>query len=451
MPTAVRKPAHGSMRRLSTVGVVGITAVSKTSLCLDGRAARRIGGKTMSKAVTMRRPSSVRMNGPLTPYRAGFEVALARSGYSDLGAGGQLRLMSHLSRWMAERGVDPGGFDHVELQAFLAERHRLGYRQWRSTAGMRPLLDYLTSVGAVPAEAAPPDTNPAGRMVESYCGYLLTERSLAASTVRSYAAVARRFVGSCCGQGGDLGRVTPAAIGSFLVKECSASRAPTGLASALRCFLRYLFVESLLPEDLSRAVPPTANWSGASLPREAPPKAVAALLGACDRRRALGRRDYAMFSLMVRLGLRPAEVAGLEVDDLDWRAGDVLIRGKGRRSERLPLPADVGAAVASYLRRGRPRSKCRAVFLRTRAPSVGLGPTGVTAAVYRACDRAGIDRLDSRRLRHSAATQMLRSGASLAEVALVLRHHDLLTTTAYAKVDRLSLRELAAEWPEVDQ
>lgn len=151
--------------------------------------------------------------------------------------------------------------------------------------------------------------------------------------------------------------------------------------------------------------------------------------------------------LMARLGLRAAEAGGLRLDDIDWRAGDLIVRGKGRRYERLPLPADVGEAIVAYLQRGRPACASRLVFVASRAPFGGLAQPSVTDIVYRACDRAGLPRVGAHRLRHTAATQMLRRGATLAEVAQVLRHHDPLTTSTYAKVDRVALATLAQPWP----
>lgn len=172
-----------------------------------------------------------------------------------------------------------------------------------------------------------------------------------------------------------------------------------------------------------------------------------ALLKSCDRRTTFGRRDFAVLVLLIRLGLRSGEVAGLRLDDIDWREGELLIRGKGPKHERLPLPADVGEAIVAWLRRGRPRCSAREVFTRIRAPHQGLSPGGVSAVVRGACKRAGVPEVGAHRLRHSAATAMLRAGAGLVEIGQVLRHRSLLTTAVYAKVDRSLLQELAKLWP----
>ncbi|MGE5765279.1 MAG: tyrosine-type recombinase/integrase [Mycobacterium leprae] len=203
----------------------------------------------------------------------------------------------------------------------------------------------------------------------------------------------------------------------------------------------------MISRPLAGAVPSVARWSGAGLPRGLTSKQVAALLASCDRRRALGLRDYAILVLLVRLGLRAAEVAALRLDDIDWRAGEIVVRGKGRTEERLPLPPDVGAALAAYLRRGRLRRSEREVFLRACAPLRGLSPDGVGEVVRAASERAGLGSFGSHRLRHTAATQMLQAGASLADVVQVLRHRTVATTAIYAKVDHLALRGLVMPWP----
>lgn len=198
---------------------------------------------------------------------------------------------------------------------------------------------------------------------------------------------------------------------------------------------------------LAGAVPSVARWSVAGLPRGLTTKQVRALLASCDRRRALGRRDYAILVLLARLGLRAAEVSALRLDDIEWRAGEIVVRGKGRTEERLPLPADVGDAIAAYLQRGRPRRPEREVFLRVIAPLRGLSPDGVSEVVRAASERAGLGSFGSHRLRHTAGTQLLQAGGSLPEVAEVLRHRTVATTAIYAKVDDSALRGLAVSWP----
>jgi site-specific recombinase XerD len=208
-----------------------------------------------------------------------------------------------------------------------------------------------------------------------------------------------------------------------------------------------LFLAGRIHCQLAGAVPMVAHWGAGSLPRALSQQAVAGLLASCDTATLGGRRDRAILVLLARLGLRAGEVAGLELDDLDWRAGEVLVRGKGSRRERLPLPADVGQALVAYLHGGRPRVGCRKVFLRLNAPVEGLTVPAVTAVVYRACARAGLPRAGAHRLRHSAASAMLAGGGTLTEVGQVLRHARLQTTAIYAKIDQAALRSLARPWP----
>jgi integrase/recombinase XerD len=217
--------------------------------------------------------------------------------------------------------------------------------------------------------------------------------------------------------------------------------------SGLRAFLRFCFIEGLVAADLSQAALVVRGRRRSSLPKAISGADARALLGGCDRRRALGRRDYAVIIVLLRLGLRRGELARLTLDDIDWRAGELVVRGKGGRQDRLPLPADVGEAIAGYLRRGRPASDRREVFLRARAPFEPIAPGTVSSTVRRACRRAGIAEVGSHRLRHTTACAMVSAHVPLVQVGQVLRHHSLQSTAIYARVNLDELRELAAPWP----
>ncbi len=218
------------------------------------------------------------------------------------------------------------------------------------------------------------------------------------------------------------------------------------LATGLRSFLGYLYVRGLTERQLAQAVPAPPCPHGAGLPRWLSSPELVLLLAAGDEKSGVGRRDHAILVMLVRLGLRAGEVAGLSLDDIDWRAGEITVSGKGARTERLPLPVDVGEAVVAYLRQGRAKTSCRALFLRADG-LLGLSAGGVADVVRRACVRAGMSSVGPHRLRHSAATAMLRAGASLDEVGQVLRQRDAAVTAHYAKVDFVALRQLAAPWP----
>lgn len=290
-------------------------------------------------------------------------------------------------------------------------------------------------------------------MIERYRRYLLVERALTPGSVKVYTDGIRRFVEQFEGSAGlEFERVTPAKVSAFILDE--ARRRPgtsiRSVATGLRSLLVFLHVKGLVDRSLAGAVPGVGAWRGAALPRPLETDQLRRLLDSFDRRTVVGRRDFAIVLLMGRMGLRCGEVARLVLDEIDWRAGELLIYGKGRHDDRLPLPVDVGDALTAYLRRGRPtRAPVRAVFVTALAPYRAMGSRAVSRVVFRASQKAGLGAVSAHRLRHTAATELLRSGASLPEVGQVLRHRRLVSTAIYAKVDERSLRELARPWPTV--
>jgi site-specific recombinase XerD len=398
----------------------------------------------------MSNPFRVEMSGPLSVLAPGFVEHLVEQGYRPDPAAKQLRLMAHLSRWLAERDLVGRDLTSARVEQFLAERRR-SHGHCFSAKGTKSLLDYLRGLGVVP-EAAPVEPHtPAERLVERYSTYLLRRRGLSASTVRNYGNVARAFLADRERRHGalSLDELDAAAVNAFVLSE--ARRSSVGsmkcTVTRLRCFLRFLHVEGEITRDLTGAVPRIASWRLASLVKALDPDSIAGLLRSCDLRTPFGRRDLAAVTLMSRLGLRAGEVTTLRLDDIDWRAGEITVRGKGARQEQLPLPVDVGEALAEWLREGRPRCDHALVFTRLRAPHTGLTPTAINAIVKSACKRAGLPVVNAHRLRHTAATEMLRAGASLSDVGQVLRHRDADTTAIYAKVDRLALAALIQPWP----
>ncbi len=286
-----------------------------------------------------------------------------------------------------------------------------------------------------------------------YRRYLLFERGLSDATVDCYEPRARRFLAQRDGSRGLLlAELTAADVSGFLALECPRLGAASAqlLVTVVRSLLRYLHVAGWIAAPLEWAVPAVAAVRGRSLPQALEPETIVALLGTCDRRRTVGRRDFAILLLLSRLGLRASEVAGLKLDDVSWRAGELVVRGKGGRVNSLPLPVDVGEALARYLQR-RPTGSdgCRALFLKVIAPVGPMSRYALGAVVREACWRAGIPRMGCHRLRYTAATGMLRSGATLEEIGQVLRHRERRTTAIYARVDRDTLRAVAMPWPEV--
>ena len=399
----------------------------------------------------MRDPSRVRVTGPLECYASGFCVELDRRGYAPASAVQRMQLMACVSRWMAVEGVAVSGLTCERLEGFVAWRRAAGYAHFTLSRSLAPLLDYLRGLGAAPERVlVPPPDGPVDVLVERYRAYLLGERGLAAGTVRYYERFARLFLAAVSAAEGEVdpARLTAGDVGRF-VREQGASRSvgsTKNMVMALRSLLRFWHLDGVTADDLAGAVPGVAPQSR-SLPRALPAGTVRRLLASCDRRTAVGRRNFAVLIVLARLGLRAGELAAIELQDIDWLRGELLVRGKGGGRETLPLPVDVGEALAGYLQRGRPRVACRRLFLRANAPSGALSPAGVSNVVRSACRRCGLPVVCAHALRHTAATETLRAGASLEEIGQLLRQQSTFTTAIYARVDRERLRELARPWP----
>lgn len=394
------------------------------------------------------RVSRVLMTGPLASYADACRSELRGRGYTALSTVNELRQFGRLSGWLAERGMSAADLSVERVDEFLAEQRAQGSRATWSRSGLLCMVEVLRSLGVVGPERPGPEASAEELLLGSFERFLLIERGLAPGTVRGYVDHVRRFLAGLDLSDG-LGSMRPADVTSAVLRESTAVSVATtqNFVAGLKSFLRFCFVEGLVPLDLSEAALAITGRRRSSLPRGISARDAAALLASCDRRSALGRRDYALLVILLRLGLRRSEVAGLCLDDIDWRAGEVVVRGKGARKDRLPLPADVGEAVAAYLRRGRPEGDRREVFLRARAPYGPIASGTVASTVRRACRRAGIAEVGSHRLRHTVACEMVAAGVPLVEIAQVLRHHSLQTTAVYARVDLDRLRLLAAPWP----
>lgn len=377
------------------------------------------------------------VSGPLAPFGAAFGVELARVGYTSSSIRGAVGAMARLSRWMEDRALLPGGL----TPRVVADVH---------IAQLGPVLRFLRGVGEVPGADSAIDATPVEAVLAGFRAWLADERGLSAATVCCYGKQARMFLAHLPEPlDGALQRLEAGQVTAFMLGYCRDRNPGSAKAAvtAVRALLRFLHVAGHVPVGLAAAVPSVAGWRLASLPRGLDAAVVQRLLGGCDRDTVVGRRDYAVLTVLARLGLRGAEVADLELGDVDWRGGEVAIRGKGNRIERLPLPVDVGEALAAYLTAGRPHCDAVTVFCTVRAPYRRLSPSAVRAIMGYACQRAGLDRIGAHRLRHSLATEMLRAGASLPEVGQVLRHRSQLATSVYAKVDDNALRPLARPWP----
>lgn len=396
----------------------------------------------------MLRPTSVTFRGPLTPHVDGFWSDLLRQGYSPSSRINHLRVAAHLSRWLEARALRLRHVSDGHVLAFLVHRRRRGCPVL-SLRSLAPLLGYLRRLGLVRAPRTVVARSSADRFVRDYAEYLARERGLAASTIRHYSDIAKRFIAVRFGSARlNWNQLKPADLTTFVLRE--ARRWSVGTCkyevTALRSLMRYLHVSGQIRNDLAGCVPAVAGWRLAWLPKALTPDQARRVLRSCTARSAISRRDAAIVRLLLRLGLRVGDLAALTLDDLDWRSGEIILRGKGRRESRLPLPLDVGHVLAAYLRRGRPSTNSRRVFLRRLAPHVPLTTGGVIHAVRSVLRHAGVSG-GAHVLRHTAATEMLRHGASLPEIGHVLRHRHVDTTAIYAKVDDKRLRMLAQPWP----
>lgn len=392
---------------------------------------------------------AVRFRGPITPHVEGFWLSLMQAGYSKQSATQLLFVAAHVSRWLDDRSTDVHELTEEALGRFLAHRRRRGYRAFLTRRALTPLVDHLRRQGVVPSAPAMNARTALDRLFAEYESHLVRGRGLLLTTIKNYEWIVRRFTVAVF-KGSPLRwrHVHPSDIHRFIVgmkqQPISCRRlAPT----ALRSWFRFLRATGRVSRDLAAAVPVAATWTMAWLPTPLLPAQLEKLLELHDVTTAIGCRDAAIVRLMFRLGLRLGEVAALKLDDIDWRAGEVIVDGKMRREGRLPIPPDVGEAVAKYLAEVRPVVSDRKIFLRSRAPLVALTRIGILNVVIRALRRIGVMKGGSHLLRQTAATELLRRGASLSEVAHVLRHGSTNTTAIYTKVDHSALRTLARRWP----
>lgn len=389
----------------------------------------------------------VRVSGPLEEFAEGFVAELVGLGYSWRGGEGQLRLMAHMSRWMSAQGLVTGDLSAGAVERFVVAR-RASYRGLRSSRALVPLLGYLRSRGAVPRASVVAATDPGEALLERFGGYLASERGLAEATVCSYVSQARPFVREHAPEGwaGLTGRQV-----AVFVTERSLAQPPRSVAvraNALRCLLRWMWREGLVSSpSLADAVGKVAAATG-----NVPPKALSATeLERLVTGLAAGSarvRDEAMLALMWRLGLRAGEVARVRLEDINWRDGIVLVRGKRARLDHLPLPVDVGKLMTRYLSRGRPRGLAhRELFLALDAPHRPLSSAAVSSVAARALAAAGVAGGGAHRLRHTVACGVLAAGGGLVEVGQLLRHASPETSAIYARSDHRALAALARPWP----
>jgi site-specific recombinase XerD len=387
-----------------------------------------------------------RHDGQLGAFVDGYRTWLLERGYRRSTVPRSLIALGHLGRWMEREEIDVAQLDDIAARKFVGTQVRVKGRL--PLASVEPLIEYLRVIGVVATEPAGPVTR-VDELVDGYREWLLVERRLARSTVRSSERLARRFLAErmSARDATEPVLVTSADVTGFLMRESErvSPRSAGCIACQVRSLLRYLAARGLADPGLVDAVPRIALWRDSTIPRFPAPAAVDALLASCDRSSVIGARDYAVLMLLARLGLRAIEVSRLELSDLDWRAGEIELDGKAHERGRLPLPPDVGDALVAYLQvRG---GINRRVFVTVRAPMRPLEPTGIRSLVRHAYQRAGLEPVGAHQLRHALASDLLRAGASLVAIGQVLRHKRLESTTIYAKVDLERLRSAARPWP----
>jgi len=386
--------------------------------------------------------------GPLVSPLEAYAQRLHEDGYAAHSGFVQLRLLGCFNLWLDRKGLTRNDVDQATIERYLRGRAQSGKLRRGDSAALFRLLTMLRPEGS---GVTPP--TPVEVALEHFQQYLRQDRSLSEATVINYTPVARSFLSERFPKGAvQCKQITAADITAFVQRQATlvtSKRAPL-VVTALRSFLRYLFYRGIVAVDLAACVPTIATWSLSKVPRFLAREQIQKILASCDKETAIGKRDYALLLLLARLGLRAGEVVALTLDDFDWEAGLVMVRGKGKRVAQMPLPSEVGTAIAVYLSTGRPPCSSRRVFIRAKAPLCGFANSvAICSLVDRALERAGVesDYRGSHVFRHSLATVMLNNGASLPEIGDLLRHRRPDTTRIYAKVDLVSLRSIALPWP----
>ena len=391
-------------------------------------------------------------NGPLVPYIDAFVGLLRTQGYAPTSAHLYTRLVADFSGWLSEKNITTEQITLEHTERYLRYRASRQRPTRGDGAALRRLVHLLREEGGIAVATDSPAT-PVQQLLDDYAVYLRQERALAPPTLVYYLRFVRCFLTESFGTGRlRLSLLRAAEVVLFVRRQVSrlSPKVAKLVTTALRSFLQYAHYRGYISTDLAAAVPTVANWAMASIPRAIEPDHVQRVLAHCNRHSAVGCRDYAILLLLARLGLRASEIAFLRLEDFDWDTGCVNVRGKGGSRVALPLPIEVGEAIASYLQTGRPASTSRFVFLRARAPIRGFNSQiAVLSVVRHALARAGIDtpRKGAHQFRHALACEMLRQGASLPEIGQILRHRSSQTTAISAKVDLASLRSVALPWP----
>jgi len=391
--------------------------------------------------------------GPLGIHVDAYEALLREQGYSRGSTYVHLHIVADLSRWLRRRRLDAGDLDECTVERYLQSRQRFVDTYRGASFVPYKFLGMLRDRRIVTHKTVPIVVDPRENVVDAFRQYLSQERGLSVSIQCNYTRFAHQFLRERFGRGSlELSALSATDVTGFIRRHAHerSARSAQHIVGSLRAFLRYLRYRGEITTDLAACVPTVANWSLSTLPKFLQPGQVQQVLDHCDRHSAVGLRNYAILVLLARLGLRACEVVAMTLDDIDWEGAHLMVRGKGGQRVQMPLSAEVGHAIAAYLRKGRPRCTSRRLFIREHAPRVGFANScAVSTLVQRALADAGVDspHTGAYVFRHSLATEMLRQGASLGEIGQLLRHAHPDTTQIYAKVDVCALRPLALRWP----
>ena len=388
----------------------------------------------------------------IEPFLKNLRVA----GYAERTLRKKRTVARAFARWMRRKQIAVDDLDDSHLTAFVARspRRRMAHMKFER-AVMRLLFEYLRSQAGLQRPSLQDDVSDADRLLQRYEDYLRKDRGLAENSVHVYVPFIRDFLAA---QSTQTGCVSPESFDALVIRSfildhtLDRSQEYTRLlCTSLRSFFRFLILCGQTLRDLSSAVPMVRKYRHAVMPAFLSQDEVERVLKTTDGSTLSGRRDRAILFLLARLGLRAGEIVSLELNDIHWRAAEIVVRGKGRMVDRLPLVSDVGEALALYLREDRGVSASRRLFLRIWAPRIGLtGPAAVGHIVRRALAQAGVHRSGrgaAHLFRHGLATKMIRHGASMPEISEVLRHRSQNTTAIYAHVSFDALRSVALPWP----
>ena len=390
---------------------------------------------------------------PLGKHLEAYADFVTEQGYALSSIPSHIVVIADLGRWLHQKHIDRSALDSDMVKRFLKTRGRPAAVRHGEARALHRFLSLLRQSGVVKPCREQPIETPRQRVIEGFRRYLLQERRLSPATPHNYVPVIDQFLSERFpGKALKLSAIRAVDVTDFVRRhahQLSPGRASL-MVTALRSFFRYLLHRGEVRTDLAACVPTVPRWSFSVLPKFLSTEAVKRVLKGCDRQTPIGRRNYAILLLLARLGLRAGEVVALDLDDIDWKEGLIAIRGKGGKSVLLPMPVDVGEAIADYLRRDRPRCSVRRVFIRDRAPFIGFrNSLAISTLAMRALKQAGVEsaHTGAHVFRHSLATRLLREGCSLDEIGELLRRQSPNTTAIYAKVDVTALRTLALPWP----